>query len=254
MEILFLGHAGVLIKENNILFGIDPFITGEFYWEGNMERYRGKSKWIGDGKRFINTFGEELDAIAITHAHGDHFDIPLIMKLLKTNQELKLFLPLPIIEWLKFSSILNPLVTYSIQPLKLNKEYVLKKNDSVLKIKTVHIPGVKVEEYPERLGYFVSDENNINIFFPGDVHEVGDWDTIKDKVSDLILWGVEKREEIINFFSSGNKLKRLWWIHWENFIPGSFLCSLNPNKLVLDLGNTSFQQIIPNNDDWYKLD
>jgi hypothetical protein len=253
MEILFLGHAGIIIKKDSILFAVDPFISGEFYWAGKKETYRGNSKWIGNINSFLNTFGDSINGIGITHAHGDHCDLPLLLKLLQINYRIKLLFPLPIIDWLKYSSIFNPLITHSLEPVRSNGDYILKHKNGTMHIHTLPLPGVEKKEYPERVGYYISDDD-IGLFIPGDVHDVGEWDSIKNSVSDLILWGIDKCEEIINYFNSSHYLKRIWWIHWESFIPGNILCNVNPRKLISDIGNSNnFKQFIPNFTDWYSL-
>jgi hypothetical protein len=49
-------------------------------------------------------------------------------------------------------------------------------------------------------------------------------------------------------------LKRVWWIHWENFTPGNFTCSQNVQSLIDELKDSSIKQAIPLYNEWIHLD
>ncbi|MBD3352953.1 MAG: hypothetical protein GF364_15835, partial [Candidatus Lokiarchaeota archaeon] len=108
MEIYFSGHAGILLREKDITIAIDPFLEGTFYWHGVLEKYLGNSPWIGNGKAdFIEKFSSKINAIAITHAHGDHFDYDSVVQIMGKNQEIELIAPHPVINFVKAADAID---------------------------------------------------------------------------------------------------------------------------------------------------
>ena len=97
MQIQYIGHAGCLVRHEDMLIAFDPFLSGSFLWNGKMNTYTGDSPWIGNEAKinaFAEQFAPELNAILISHAHMDHFDPLTINALLRVNPEIQIFCPL----------------------------------------------------------------------------------------------------------------------------------------------------------------
>jgi L-ascorbate metabolism protein UlaG (beta-lactamase superfamily) len=43
VEVLWIGHAGILVRHGDVTVAVDPFLDGRFCWSGKVERYLGKS-------------------------------------------------------------------------------------------------------------------------------------------------------------------------------------------------------------------
>ena len=253
MELLYIGYSSILVREGNVMIALDPFLSGEFYWEGQKETYQGKSPLIGNVDSFVEKYAGSITAIAITHAHGDHFEPETILKLVGKNPNLKLFAPRPILDWFKKSGTMSPLISYSNRPVKWNGAYDIERQGDRLTLGILPNPGIKKEQKPERVGFSISNDNGVSIACVGDAHGVGDWEKFRRDITDLILWPVEERAEIINYFYGESKLERIWWIHWEKFHPGNFTCSVDPHALMNEFKSLEIEQGVLSHDKWITL-
>jgi len=253
MEVLYIGHASILVREGNVMIALDPFLSGEFYWEGQKETYYGESPLIGNVDSFVENYADLITAIAITHAHGDHFEPETIIKLVRKNPNIKLFTTRPILEWFRKSGMMSPLISYSNRSVKWNGVYDIKSEGDHLTLGILPNPGIKKRQKPERVGFFISNDKDASIAYVGDAHGVGDWEKFRRDVTDLILWPVEERGEIIEYFCEESQLKRVWWIHWEKFRPGNFTCSIDPQVLMDEFKALKIAQGILSFDKWESL-
>ncbi len=250
MEMTWIGHAGVLVREGDVMIAIDPFLTGTFLWDGREETYQGRSPWIGTRARmetFLDLYATEITAVAITHAHGDHCDLPFLTALLTRNPEIQILAPYPVTDWLRASAVLDKAVTQFCIPVEWGGIYNIEGQTNHITLSILPNPGIPEEKYPYRVGFAITNPDGVSVTHPGDAHEVGPWEHFQSPVTDLITWGPKHREDIVRYFMDRErppKLRRVWWIHWEPFTPGNFTCSQDPKDLfVQDLGVTVENQM-----------
>ena len=238
MELLYIGHAGILVRHDDAMIAIDPFLSGSFYWRGKENIYKGNSPWIGqDGQmdKFIETFGGKITAIAITHAHLDHFDPPAIFKILERNPQIQMLVPYPVSDWIKASSMFDEFISQFTLPVEWHGTYEVEAKNETLIVDVLPNPGIPKERNPYRVGYLIRrNGEKTGICHPGDAHKLGDWDHVQDRVKQLITWCPERRKLFLEYFKkdAGGKLEKVWWIHWERFEPGNFTCSEDPNVFM----------------------
>jgi L-ascorbate metabolism protein UlaG (beta-lactamase superfamily) len=226
MELLWLGHAGIVVRHGSTMVAVDPFLSGKFWWKGRLEQYQGESPWIGEAGRqqFLEKYGSQLTAICITHAHGDHCDLDTIFQLLQTNPKIWLFIPHPIHSWLKS---MDNCELAGIIKVRAGKDYDLPASNVI--IHPIQDPKSRFERYPSRVGYLIRPINSPGVAHVGDSHSIGsDWGAIKDMVSDLVIWQRGNPTKIVRLFNHNRTLKRVWAIHWEPFHPGNFDCNKDP--------------------------
>lgn len=239
MEIQYIGHAGLLIREDDVVIAFDPFLSGQFLWNGKLNTYTGNSPWIGSTKNidaFIDRFAEDLTAILISHAHLDHFDPITIVRLLERNPEIQVYAPRPVTDWLKASSVADPSLSRFFAPIAWDGEYdiepVQENQNGELKVFIMPNSGIAKEKYPYRVGYLIQDHSNAGLFLPGDSSATEWWDSHKENVTHIITWGKAVRKGMIDYFEPHQHIAKIWLIHWESFEPGNFDCSQDPNEFI----------------------
>lgn len=239
MQVQYLGHAGVLIREKDIMIAFDPFLSGSFLWNGKMNTYTGNSPWIGSEKKlqsFIDTFGDKLTAIIISHAHMDHFDPITIVKLLERNPEIQFYAPYPVTDWLKASSMANPVLTQFFAPIEWEGSYEIESEnpdaEGSLYVHVMPNSGIKKEDFPYRVGYLITNDEGKGLLLPGDSRATEWWDPHRSKVTHIITWGKAVRNDIVSYFEPDVKIEKMWLIHWEPFSPGNFDCNQNPQEYI----------------------
>lgn len=245
----------MLVKYGDVVIAIDPFLSGSFFWNGKENVYKGKSPWIGREKMdgFVNKYAKDITAIAITHAHLDHFDPPAIFHLLNKNPDIQILAPYPIIDWLKANSSMNPLATQFLIPVEWLVDYEIESEKNSVHVAIMPNSGIKEEYHPYRVGYLIFKEDGRGIFHPGDSHEIGPWGKYKDKVTDLVLWNPKSKYEIVKYFLDDNQLQSLWWVHWEDFTPGNFSCSEDPSEYVIESEKFGIKSGILDYNKWKSL-
>jgi L-ascorbate metabolism protein UlaG (beta-lactamase superfamily) len=236
VEVLWIGHAGILVRRGDALVAVDPFLEGKFCWDGNIEQYRGKSPWIGtsgNAQRFIDTFGEKIHAICITHAHGDHFDPAAIIAIHERNPDVQIIAPRRVIDWLRHASIAGKRTRLTLVDRNTDIEAVQGKDP--MRVGILLDPRYPCFRYPSRVGYVVYPPESPGVAHLGDSHGIGPaWKRYASKIGGIVTWLRESPPALQTFFSASNKLTRIWLIHWESFEPGHFDCNLDP-KLVMTI-------------------
>ncbi|MHA1717686.1 MAG: MBL fold metallo-hydrolase [Promethearchaeota archaeon] len=237
-EILFIGHAGVLVKFKDVLIAFDPFLSGSFLWSGTLNVYRGNSPWIGMEKKidaFIQEFAKKITAILISHAHMDHFDPLAINLLLSKNPDIELLAPYPVIEWIKASSIFSPDIIKFFQSVRISGTYILENKSGSVSIFIMPNSGIEQRDHPSRTGYLVTNEHGQGLFLVGDSHGVGAWDHVSHPITDLITWVPGVTNGILEHVASKGNLNNTCLIHWDEFKPGNFNCSHEPARFVSNI-------------------
>ncbi len=235
MKIQYIGHAGLLVKEEDVTIAFDPFLSGSFYWRGKLNTYLGDSPWIGTEekmKAFVEEFASDLTAILISHAHMDHFDPPAIVKLLEKNPEIQFFAPYPVINWLKSCDIANSRITKFLAPVEWNGSYNIEAQKSDVDVDVMPNSGIKKERLASRVGYLIKSRDGKGLFLTGDSRVGNEWGEKKKLVTHIATWGKAVKKGIVEYFHVNGRLKKVWLIHWEDFCPGNFDCSDDPREFI----------------------
>jgi L-ascorbate metabolism protein UlaG (beta-lactamase superfamily) len=234
VEVLWIGHAGILVRCGDAMVAVDPFLEGKFCWDGTVEQYQGKSPWIGAGgnvQRFIDTFGEKIGAICITHAHGDHFDPAAINAIHERNPRVRIIAPRPVINWMRHASIAGKdtrLIT-----VDRNTDIDAVPGKDPLRVGVLLDPMYPCLKYPSRVGYVVYPPGNPGVAHLGDSHSISSaWKRHINKIGGIVTWLRESPRDLQAFFSAGKLLSRIWLIHWEAFKPGHFDCNKDTAPVV----------------------
>ncbi len=183
-------------------------------------------------KMFLDEFGGEINAVLISHAHMDHFDPAAVVSLFEIDPEIELYAPYPVTDWLRASSIGNSSLTKYALPVEWHGEYNIEGNNDELTIYIMPNSGIEMEPHPYRVGFLIVNQEGKGVFLPGDSHKVGDWDIRKDLVSDIVTWGSLLKKDLLEYFADSPNLEHIWLIHWEDFAPGNFDCSDNPDDFI----------------------
>lgn len=247
LELLWLGHAGILVRSAGTLVAVDPFLTGTFWWNGARETYQGGAPFAGPAgvERFVEQYAARLSAVLVTHAHGDHCDLPLLARLLAANPDIEILAPYPVVDWLRASSVFDPVLTRFFTPVAWDGAYEVAGDSGCLEVGVLPNPGIPREPTPYRVGYFVGPPGAPGVVHPGDAHEVGPWDAYQARARDLVLWPPKKRAAIVEYFVAGGALARVWWIHWEPFTPGNFTCDVPRADIEAPLPPGGYASLFP---------
>ncbi len=234
VEVLWIGHAGILVRRGGAIVAVDPFLEGKFCWEGNVERYHGKSPWIGtDGnaRKFLDTFAKDITAICITHAHGDHFDPAAILAIHERNPGVRVIATRPVIRWMQHAGMAGKALR--LVTVNRNTDIEVVPGADSMRVGILLDPRYPCLRYPVRVGYVVYPPDNSGVAHLGDSHSIGPaWKRHLDKIGGIVTWLRESPPALQVFFSAGNKLSRVWLIHWEAFEPGHFDCNQDPSKVM----------------------
>ncbi|MFW9937621.1 MAG: MBL fold metallo-hydrolase [Candidatus Thorarchaeota archaeon] len=257
MELLWIGHSGILIRSSNVLIAIDPFLTGWFDWLGKRNFYHGKSPWIGTSTKnanFLESYGKKLTAIAITHKHGDHLDLPFIEKILKENSIVKIYAPKTVIKSIKSSIVKN--LSFEISKsrfvtVKSNREYEIVSNEEKLKFLIIPLTQLLGRIQKNKVAYLIINEkttNLIGLLHSGDSHTIKPLKPYLQSITHLLTWSSKDwLNELVKYLPNMN-LKFIWWIHWENFSPGNFHCNQDIKRIMAEFSNYNIPQgVLPFN-------
>ena len=110
--------------------------------------------------------------------------------------------------------------------------------------------------YPDRVGYLIEEKNRSEshgIFHAGDSHGMGPWKRYFERIKDGIFWTVPSMLRDIPKIAEKTALKKIIWIHWEDFSPGNFSCSKNIKEIINRYENLKVDQEILPYDNWVKI-
>lgn len=253
MDLLWIGHAGILIRNGQTLIAIDPFLSGKFSWHLREETYLGDSPWMGDNMdKFLKGYAPRLSAILLTHDHGDHYDHASIEAILKVNPNVEIIAPKVILKKIRRNIVSNMEKGPELVKTRRGVRYSFGNEENSFIAEVLpdrHQPRIRALN---KVGYVIYNEDSC-VAHVGDAHHVGEWEPFKNRVKDLVLWCVSQRHEIINYFKESSSLKRIWWIHWESFEPGNFSCNMNPTELMKECASDYYEQGVLDYEKWQSI-
>lgn len=206
-----LNHASFLIIYKKTSIVIDPFFSGEFFWQGHIEKQVNKPDIRLEDLPHI-------DAILCTHIHADHFEIETIFNIEKGDNS---FLIAPL-------DVINVCIGKGFnrsQAIIGDKNVTVKIED----IKIICLPnkGSEQEHQCTRLS-FVIEAGSKKIFHSGDSHGYSNtWGKYRGKIDLACLW-CEDTEEIIENLQPVS----VYLHHFEKFSPGDFSCNKDVLKMI----------------------
>jgi L-ascorbate metabolism protein UlaG (beta-lactamase superfamily) len=236
LKVLWIGHAGILVSNGSTTVAVDPFLVGEFQWNGRIERYLGQSPWIGAGEKarsFVDKFGPGIHAVCITHNHGDHFDAWAIVAIKEQNPDLLVLAPRAIISWLYKSSALAAGDKSNLIEIRASRPYMVNPQESPLVVEAIRDPKSRFSMLPHRVGYLIRPPDAPGVAHLGDSHGIGPgWGKIQRRAIGVVTWDRLAPERVVSFFNVDGTLRHVWPIHWEPFTPGNFDCGKAPHQYI----------------------
>jgi L-ascorbate metabolism protein UlaG (beta-lactamase superfamily) len=154
LSIWYLGQCGFIIKSNTCAIGIDLVLSELYNAQGNPRRLYPPPFSGGSAPKFTHLF--------CSHSHADHFDLPTVERILKSQSKVQCIIPAGIQE--KGVSLPQNQMLYAVQneAIKLNNECC------VLPIMVAHEDyETDVRGFSKFLGYLFSF-TGISLFHSGD--------------------------------------------------------------------------------------
>jgi len=211
VTVRYLNHASFLITYRKTSLLIDPFFSGEFFWQDHLEIQLSKPEiTMEDIPR--------IDAILCTHIHGDHFDRDFVFKLVRRDNCL-LIAPFDVIELCVKNGFKRKGCLIASA----------KKSVQISDMSVVPLPNKGSEHEPvcSRLS-FVIECGGKKVFHSGDSHGYSEtWDGYRRKINLACLWCV-KITEIIEQLQPDS----VFIHHFEKFSPGDFSCNINVLQML----------------------
>ncbi len=237
MELLWIGHAGVVIKFSEFYIAIDPFLSGSFKWHGKTNIYHGKSPWIGIPHKieeFIQKIGINLKLIAITHKHKDHYDFSFLKKILAINKEVNIIAPRIIIKSLKSrikkDSSGSIDLANRLYIINVNKIYEFLDASEEKTLRAIPLKKKLFSKNPKKVAFLIQERKNGNLFgvlHVGDTHSIDPFKPYFNQIDHLISWTARDFLKDIDYHIKQLAISKIWWVHWEQFYPGNFHCNQN---------------------------
>ncbi len=160
----YLGNEGVMIENGETKIVFDPF------FHNNYNLYQLVSDETRDAIFSGKAPYDGLDAIFISHAHGDHFSAEDVLKFLQNNPQAKLFAPTQAVEKimaLKNSEAIKKQIN-GIALQKGDKEQTLKLDDLLIEVVRIPHAGWPARAEVSNLVFRVTLSNDVTIMHMGD--------------------------------------------------------------------------------------
>ncbi len=175
-----LNHACFMVKYRDTFLLIDPFFSGKFFWQDHLEVQIDKPDITLEDL-------PKIDVVLCSHAHGDHFEIETISKLVKRDGS-TLIAPADVIE----SCIKAGLNESKLLVARIKEPFCV----GDIRITCLPNKGHENEKECGKLSFLIECEKK-KIFYSGDSHGYSEaWDEYRGKIELACLWCV-KTEEII---------------------------------------------------------
>lgn len=167
--------------------------------------------------------------MCITHAHGDHFDPSAILAIHDRSPALQVIAPLPVTRWMQHAGMLGKHDGPRLVPVRRGTDIEIRGVTNALRVGILLDPNFPCIANPRRVGYLVYPEGGAGVAHLDDSHGPDpSWKKYLGHVGGIVTWLRETPGELRSYFMPGNRLARIWYIHWESFQPGHFDCNQDP--------------------------
>ena len=224
LAVCYVNHAGFLIvSRNGIRLVIDPFLSPAFPWQGGVERQL-------DPAPFHPQDFAPCHLLAVTHDHGDHFDVETCRAVLEHSPDCALVAPEPVIAQARDAGL---------KPAR----FITGSPGAETKIEDLSLVclanrGNEDDRPCPRFSYLVRGPGGATVFHSGDSHGPSrSWSGVVEQPDLALLWPAQIDETI-----PAISPRRVWLMHWGRFEPGNFLCNVDVAELASTL-RTQFPRI-----------
>lgn len=100
----YLANEGVMVQSRNVKVVFDPLFDNDYGQFENLPEDMHQALLAGEAPY------DNLDAVLLSHSHGDHFSPVEMVKLLIRHATTKLFAPLQAVEALKTAENFDPVL------------------------------------------------------------------------------------------------------------------------------------------------
>lgn len=207
----YVNHASFLIEYRETSLLIDPFFSGEFFWQGHREVQLKKPKI-----KLKNL--PHVDAILCTHIHGDHFDKNAVFNLIRRDRCL-LIAPFDVIGMCIKEGLKKSMAVVAVAG----------KSTRVKDANIIFLPNKGSERERKCIRFsFVIECGRKKIFHSGDSHGYSEmWNSYRGKINLACLWCVNTEEIIENL-----QPEKVVLHHFESFFPGDFSCNIEVSRVI----------------------
>ena len=216
LAVCYINHAGFAItSRDGTTVVIDPFLSPTFPWEGGTERQL-------DPPPFRAADLAPCAAIAITHDHGDHFDLETCRTIMHLSPGASLIGPVPVLEQAGEIADSGRLIPgMPVEPVEVGPLSVLPLANC----------GNELDRPCPRFSYLVTDAGGASVFHSGDSHGPSEsWRGVVEEPDLALLWPSRIEDTI-----SAIRPRKVWLMHWGRFEPGRFLCNVDVRQLAASL-------------------
>jgi L-ascorbate metabolism protein UlaG (beta-lactamase superfamily) len=209
LAICYVNHAGFLIVSRDGMRAlIDPFLSPTFAWKVKVERQL-------DPAPFRSRDLAPCHILAVTHDHGDHFDVETCRAVLDASPGCALVAPETVIAQARDAG-LGP------------SRFVAGTPGSQVEIDDLSIVclanrGNEDDSPCPRFSYLLRSPSGATVFHSGDSHGPSpSWSGVVEQPDVALLWPAQIEETI-----GAIHPRRVWLMHWGRFDPGDFLCNVD---------------------------
>lgn len=209
LSYLSFGHVSFAVSDGKSVVVIDPFFCGTFSWRNKTERHL-----------FPPTMDPSIvrpiQAILISHEHGDHWDKPTLDAMRLANPACKVVAPRTTIDLMKSEGV----NVAGIEQASMNMSF------NVGDMKVSLYPSIESEDQGEpvqRVGFLI-EHGGQALYHQGDSHGPAKaWRSFRDRLTSMIIWPI-----YVDTYVRGMNPPSVIFHHMDSFEPGDFFCNKDP--------------------------
>jgi L-ascorbate metabolism protein UlaG (beta-lactamase superfamily) len=224
LSYLYFSHVSFALSDGERLVVIDPFFSGEFIWNNKTETHL-------DRPTIDPTTVRPIDAILVSHEHGDHWD-PFSLRALSqgVTPPPQVVAPRPTLDLMQQMGVDISRFTQAARGQQFQ-----------IGAMTITVfPAIESENSPEpvqRVGYLV-EAHGACFYHQGDSHgPARAWQAFKDRLDAVVVWPV-----YVDHYCRQLQPRSVIFHHMDRFTPGDFFCNKNAQR-ELDYWSENYKDI-----------
>jgi len=206
LSYLHVSHCTFAVSDGKSMVLIDPFFCGQFEWKDKIEKH------LDEPTVKLSAF-KNVDAILVSHEHGDHYDPQTLGTLIKQTKA-KIYTPQMVIDDATKKQGLD-----ASRFEKVSRGQKIKVGDMDV---TVYCAAASEQTEPvDRVGFHIAAEGR-TLYHQGDSHGISPmWQPMYGgKLDAFIMWPWRVLE-----VAAIVKPKSIIFHHLDRFKPGNFFCN-----------------------------